>query len=937
MTQKALRYEDFTVGEVLQAKIEAVTPAGVSVDLGINLKGFIPKLHWADDPRLKKPELRFRVGDAITCRVLKVMIDRKNIHLTCKKSLLDETVVAYAHPSQLNNTLALKGTVAMIENGGVLVSFFGDLTGYMPRNRLLKKGISDISRYFYVGQVIDCMVDDIQESGKVTLNLIKSDSVQPENPIAKPVSILGTIVACKVERVFDAGEGGSSGLEVCIFLRPDTMAKSNYIYLILQVSIPSMKTAGFIPVEHLSDFHKTAPHLLHCYRPGQIIDEAVIWVTSKLQTVLTLKPTIVNFIKENRFPESINEMGMASIFPCVTTRHKHFGLFASLMCPPNKFEVLFPSSQIPPDLQSVLQKGVQHLTVEGQVIKVDKEDKKIFLSALNTSAPQNAPRLLEAYLREQEKIKVHLVESSDEGLKNLANMKVGDVVMGKLMKEFKTSADLEFELPNGLKAIVPGYHHVKKAFKTNDLIVGSVLHCDLIQRAVYVTTRADVIDRITGTSKLTARGNKQKGQILLNTDYFSLVSVVDGIIKDLAFTSNIRSINEITVPLRAPFTLGVNVDVTIDSDTELGKIASYHKIPQSWETANRSAKKRASKSDDGPGKKKAKKENAAAKMNEKKSQESIDLPIETKKKNAANKKAQQQLSESNGTDKTEESSLLETDKSVAKKKTKGKKNLPEQKETETLSCTTEQLKATPSPANKTATKKKIAENKQKIQDASAKKETPVAKGKRSMSVKDEISCPADQKDLSPSKKRKTDATAQSATKRKTNRLELPRLSIATAFKWDDDMTTLPLSTPSRDADSSDSEDEDAHKEKAVVKDRRERAREKLEEAKVEEAKLSQIEDELNNPERAPVTTDDFDRMVLSTPNSSILWVQYMAFHLENAEIEKARTVAQRALKIMSFREEQEKFNVWIAWLNLEHMYGTTEGYESTLQVTMTVN
>jgi rRNA biogenesis protein RRP5 len=145
------------------------------------------------------------------------------------------------------------------------------------------------------------------------------------------------------------------------------------------------------------------------------------------------------------------------------------------------------------------------------------------------------------------------------------------------------------------------------------------------------------------------------------------------------------------------------------------------------------------------------------------------------------------------------------------------------------------------------------------------------------------------------------------------------------------MTTLPLST-SQIADSSDSEDDDAEKGKAVVKDRRERAREKLEEAKVNEAKLSQIEEELNNPERAPVTTDDFDRMVLASPNSSILWVQYMAFHLENAEIEKARTVAQRALKIMSFREEQEKFNVWIAWLNLEHMYGTTEGYESTLQV-----
>lgn len=285
--------------------------------------------------------------------------------------------------------------------------------------------------------------------------------------------------------------------------------------------------------------------------------------------------------------------------------------------------------------------------------------------------------------------------------------------------------------------------------------------------------------------------------------------------------------------------------------------------------------------------------------------------------------------------------MLETDKSAAKKKTKGKKNLTEQKETTSETCTNGELKDAPSSANKTEAKKKTAEKKKKAQDVPAKKGTLVPKGKRSTSEnKDETkTCPEDQKDLSPSKKRRTEAIAESTTKQpwKFDPLSLPRLSIASAFKWDDDMTTLPLSTTSQVADSSDSEDEDAEKEKAVVKDRRERAREKLEEAKKEEAKLSQIEEELNNPERAPVTTDDFDRMVLSSPNSSILWVQYMAFHLENAEIEKARTVAQRALKIMSFREEQEKFNVWIAWLNLEHMYGTTEGYESTFQVTIVVN
>ncbi len=880
ITQKALRYEDFTVGEILEGKIDSVSPAGVSVHLGVNLKGFIPKLHWADDPRLKKPELRFRVGEPITCRVLKVMVDRKTIHLTCKKSMLDEKVVAYSCTSQLETNIAVKGTVALIEQGGVLVSFFDGLTGYIPGNRLLKNGITDINRYFYMGQVIDCKVENINESGKVTLTLAKSVSTKPASLPAKPILILGSIVECKVERVYDAVEGSSSGLEVFQF----HVDHSTFIifFLFLQVSIPSLDATGLIPVEHLSDFPKGASQLLDCYRPGEVIKEAVVWMSSKLQTVLTLKPNIVNFIKENGYPKSVDEVAIGSILPCVATCHRSFGVFASLLCPPNKFDVLFPACKMSPNLYSYMENGTKHMTLEGEVIKVDKEEKKIFLSALNAYVPENAAHVLEAFLKVEERIKVHLKESSDEGLKHLASLKLGDVVVGKLLTEFDSSADLEFELPHGINGIVPAYHHAQKDFKKNDLIVGSVMYVDPIMKKVYVTTMDDVIRCITGTAKLDPRGKKQKGKILLNSDYFSLVSITDGSAKDVAFTSNIRSINDTSVPLPPPFEVGAAVHVAIKFDTEIGKIATYYKTPKSWDIRIRSPSKRTSTSSDGsPNKKKLKKDTVS---------------IEAKSNKGKNTQ-QEQLTDLNDTVDSEKSTVLEVNNK--KTKTKAKKN----------------------------ENKKKQESQER--DVSHKKES-VSNGKRSAPEDKETAHPEGEKSLSPSKKRRVEPPTPRKSK-KINHLELPRLSITSTFKWDDDMMTLPLST-SQIADSSDSEDDDAEKEKAVVKDRRERAREKLEEAKVNEAKLSQIEEELNNPERAPVTTDDFDRMVLASPNSSILWVQYMAFHLENAEIEKARTVAQRALKIMSFREEQEKFNVWIAWLNLEHMYGTTEGYESTLQV-----
>lgn len=81
----------------------------------------------------------------------------------------------------------------------------------------------------------------------------------------------------------------------------------------------------------------------------------------------------------------------------------------------------------------------------------------------------------------------------------------------------------------------------------------------------------------------------------------------------------------------------------------------------------------------------------------------------------------------------------------------------------------------------------------------------------------------------------------------------------------------------------------------------------------------------------PEKTEDFDRMVLQSPDSSLVWIRYMAHHLESSEIEKAQAVAERALKTISFREEQERLNVWVAYLNLENMYGTPAQLQKVLE------
>ncbi|QHS75500.1 Rrp5p [Saccharomyces paradoxus] len=79
--------------------------------------------------------------------------------------------------------------------------------------------------------------------------------------------------------------------------------------------------------------------------------------------------------------------------------------------------------------------------------------------------------------------------------------------------------------------------------------------------------------------------------------------------------------------------------------------------------------------------------------------------------------------------------------------------------------------------------------------------------------------------------------------------------------------------------------------------------------------------------RAPESVADFERLLIGNPNSSVVWMNYMAFQLQLSEIEKARELAERALKTINFREEAEKLNIWIAMLNLENTFGTEETLE----------
>lgn len=51
----------------------------------------------------------------------------------------------------------------------------------------------------------------------------------------------------------------------------------------------------------------------------------------------------------------------------------------------------------------------------------------------------------------------------------------------------------------------------------------------------------------------------------------------------------------------------------------------------------------------------------------------------------------------------------------------------------------------------------------------------------------------------------------------------------------------------------------------------------------------------------PETAEDLEKLVLTSSDDSVLWIRFMAFHLQNSRIEEARATGQKALQTISFR------------------------------------
>ncbi|KAJ6108913.1 hypothetical protein N7512_008750 [Penicillium capsulatum] len=157
--QPFLRLEDVTVGATVKGKVEKLLVGsagmdGLIVSLADGITGLVPSMHFADT-QLQFPEKKFREGMKISARILSVNLEKRQIRLTLKKSLLNSESAIWKDYKDIVPGAQSPGTIVSLQTHGAVVQFYGSVRGFLPVSEMSEAYIKDPAQHFRQGQVVN--------------------------------------------------------------------------------------------------------------------------------------------------------------------------------------------------------------------------------------------------------------------------------------------------------------------------------------------------------------------------------------------------------------------------------------------------------------------------------------------------------------------------------------------------------------------------------------------------------------------------------------------------------------------------------------------------------------------------------------------------------------------------------------------------------------
>ncbi|KAJ1555710.1 Protein RRP5, partial [Cladochytrium tenue] len=359
MSAAFLRRQDVLVGTVLKGTIRSVQPAGVTVALTDHIHGFVPRSHLAEITKSIDPVRRFKVGEAVKCRVLSAENGGRRIILTLKKPLVSSSLPIITSLEVAKAGMVTDGFIVCIRDYGCIVSFFNNVKALVPIGELAERFITDPTDHFTNGQVVRCVVITVNPEQKKLVVSFKRAS-DPEGLTFRDMSQIkvGQILAGRV-----------------LSLMPDNAL----------VELEPSLVRGLLPKEHLSDHLAHTDKLFSTLKEGQYFAELLVLEVheKKFRAIVSAKPLLIHHAKAATRKAQLELGDILPGYVRHATESRAFLAFPGGLSAAAKLKNI---SELKSTKMSECAQTGQ--TVLGTVIEVDSESGKVEMS-LKPSAGSN--------------------------------------------------------------------------------------------------------------------------------------------------------------------------------------------------------------------------------------------------------------------------------------------------------------------------------------------------------------------------------------------------------------------------------------------------------------------------------------------------------------------------------------------------------------------
>lgn len=419
LEQPFLRLEDVQVGEIVKGTIEkliigATGVTGLVVNVAEGISGLVPDAHFAD-VALQNPERKFKEGASVTTRVLSTSLDKHQMRLTLKKTLVNSGSGVWKSYDDLEPGMQAPGTIINILSSGAVVQFYGHLRGFLPVSEMSESYIQDPKQHFRHGQTVTVSIVSVDPSERRMMLSCKDPSAFGEAQKAalrnlKPGALVNAIVS---EKTNDE--------------------------LILELEASGVK--ALLPLEHLIDgsAHKSASAAKRI-RVGQALTKLLVLSKDETKRLVKLssKPSLVQAASEGRLLKAIEDVVEGTEYPGFVKNITHSAVFVQFA---GELTGLLPKSQIAEEFLQTPGFGFRrNQSIHARVLSVDHQHERFVLTMKPPAKDINKET---TGIRADSSTSTTLSNPIDPDFKTLDDLSFGKVTKAKITSVKETQLNVE--------------------------------------------------------------------------------------------------------------------------------------------------------------------------------------------------------------------------------------------------------------------------------------------------------------------------------------------------------------------------------------------------------------------------------------------------------------------------------------------------------------